>query len=181
MEQWKNIKGYDGKYQVSDLGRVRSLKFGKERVLVGCKQKYGYLLVNLCKDGKVKTCLLHRLVAEAFIPNPYGLTEVNHKDEDKTNNAVSNLEWCTHKYNINYGTCIERRAKALTNYPSTSKVVYQYTKDGTLVRSYPSVMEAERRTGYDQGYITDCCNGKHKQAYGFIWSYALIVVKGKLF
>ncbi|MBQ5900688.1 MAG: HNH endonuclease [Clostridia bacterium] len=181
MEQWKNIKGYEGFYQVSDLGRVKSLKYGKERVLVGIKDTHGYLMVRLCKDSKAKTCKVHRLVADAFIPNPNNLPQVNHKDENKGNNVVTNLEWCDAGYNTNYGTRNERSAKARTNHPNKSKPVYQYTMDGTLIKSYPSTMEVERQTGYGNSKISECCLGKHKQAYGFIWSYALIVVKGKLF
>lgn len=174
-EVWKDIKGYEGLYQVSDLGRVRSLKFGKERLLVGRKNTYGYLQVKLCKDGKMKSCLVHRLVAQAFIPNPNGLQEVNHKDECKTNNVVTNLEWCEHKYNMNYGTGHERSAKA------KSKAVYQYTLNGSLVKLYPSVNEAERITGYNNGNIVNCCNGKYKQAYGYLWSYTPLIPKGQLF
>lgn len=170
-EIWKDIKGYEGIYQVSDLGRVRSLKFGKERILVGRKDSDGYLRVGLCKDGKEKTCRVHRLVAEAFIPNPDGLPQVNHKDERKSNNVASNLEWCDCKYNINYGMRTER----------ISKTVYQYTLDSSLVGSYPSVREAGRRTGYSKSHISDCCRGERKQAYGFVWSYTLSIPKGRLF
>lgn len=167
-EIWKDIKGFES-YQVSNLGRVKSLNYnktGKEQILTtNGKDKCGYLHVVLCKKGKHKDCFVHRLVADAFIPNPNNLPCVNHKDECKTNNVVTNLEWCTHKYNTNYGTRNERSAKA------RSKPVYQYTKDGTLVRSYPSIMEVERQTGYYRGPICNCCNGKNKTAYGYVWSY----------
>lgn len=178
MENWKDIKGFEGLYQVSDLGRVKSLNYmrtGTERVLVGNKGKNGYLIVNLCKDGKQKSRLVHRLVATAFIPNSDGLPQVNHKDECKTSNAVTNLEWCDGKYNTNYGTGIERRAKA------KSKAIYQYTLGGSLVRSYPSLTEAGHRTGYGYGNISACCLGKLKQAYGYLWSYTLFIPKGRLF
>lgn len=178
MEQWRDIEGYEGLYQVSDWGRVKSLNYlhtGVERLLVGIKNKDGYLRVCLWKDGKRKWCKVHRLVTQAFIPNPYGLPQVNHKDENPANNVVSNLEWCDCKYNINYGTHNERIAKAL------SKPVYQYTKDGSLVRSYPSVREAERRTGYRNSTISECCNGKQKSAYGYLWSYNLFAPRGRLF
>lgn len=173
-EIWKDIKGYEGLYQVSDLGRVRSLKFGKVRVLSARKNSVGYLSVVLCKDGK-KSCLIHRLVAQAFLPNPDGYGEVNHKDENPLNNVVNNIEFCDHKYNMNYGTGHERSAKA------RSKTVYQYTLDRSLVRSYPSTIEVERRTGYAQGNISACCNGKFKTMYGFIWSYTQFIPKGRLF
>lgn len=181
MENWKDIKGYEGMYQVSDCGRVKGLRFGKERLLVGIKNKDGYLQVNLYKDGKQKTCSVHRLVARAFLPNPNGLPCVNHRDECKTSNVVTNLEWCSHKYNTNYGTVVERIAKALTNHPNKSKPVFQYTLDGSLVKSYPSTKEVQRRTGYYQGNISACCRGEHKSAYGFVWSYNLVVPRGRLF
>jgi hypothetical protein len=175
MEHWKDIEGYEGRYQVSDLGRVKSLYKGKERVMSAGKHKMGYLLVTLFNGCKRKTYTIHRLVADAFIPNPNNLPQINHKDECKTNNAVSNLEWCDAKYNNNYGTHKERHTKAL------SKPVYQYTMEGSLVRSYPSTREAERHTGYSNQLISSCCRGKYKQAYGYIWSYALLNVKGKFF
>ena len=180
-EIWRDIKGYEGLYQVSNLGRVRSLKFDKERVLSAGNCKRGYLLVVLCKDGKPKPYKVHRLVAQAFIPNPDNLPQVNHKDENPTNNVVSNLEWCDSKYNNNYGTHTERSAKARKNHPNQSKPVFQYTKDGTLVKSYPSASEVMRQTGYAQGNISACCLGKLPNTYGFIWSYDLLVPRGKLF
>lgn len=170
-EVWRDIIGYEGLYQVSDCGRVKSFYNGKERLLSAGKDKDGYLQVKLYKDGKMKSCYVHRLVAQAFIPNPNGLSQVNHKDEIKTNNFETNLEWCSCKYNTNYGTRNERMSKA----------VYQYTLDGSLVKLYPSVREAERKTGYNRGYISACCLGKVNQAYGFIWSYTPLIPKGKLF
>lgn len=172
-EIWRDIKGFEGKYQVSDLGRVKSLNYnhtGKERILAGIKNTNGYLYVDLYKGRKMRRAV-HRLVAEVFLLNPEGLSQVNHKDECKTNNVVSNLEWCDSKYNNNFGTRNERVAKAKRNDPNQSKPVYQYAKDGSLVRSYPSGMEAERQTGYKQSAISACCNGKYKQSYGYIWSY----------
>lgn len=110
QEQWKDIFGYDGMYQVSDLGRVRSLKYGKVRVLRTEKNKDGYLLVGLCKDGKIKHFYVHRLVAQAFIPNDNIFnTEINHINEDKEDNKVSNLEWCDRSYNLRYNDLNYRR------------------------------------------------------------------------
>lgn len=114
-EFWKDIKGYEGFYQVSNLGRVKSLAkyqkgnggsifWRKETILKPANSGRGYLMVVLIKNKKRKSYILHRLVADAFIPNPYNLPQVNHKDENKTNNVVSNLEWCDNKYNSNYGT-----------------------------------------------------------------------------
>lgn len=171
MENWKDIKGYEGRYQVSDLGRVKSLNYnktGKERIKKAAKGSCGYVIVTLSNGGKLKGFLVHRLVAEAFLPNPDRLPQVNHKDEDKTNNAVSNLEWCDRKYNINYGTGTERMKV------SKGKTVYQYTMDGTLVCVYPSAKEAGRQTGYAQTHISACCRGKQNCYKGFIWSCTLI-------
>lgn len=101
MEMWKPISGYEGLYEVSNFGRVKSLKFGKEKILTPGNYK-GYLSVQLCKDGKRKMMRVHRLVAEAFIPNPNKLETVNHKDEDKTNNSANNLEWMSSVDNVAY-------------------------------------------------------------------------------
>lgn len=163
-EIFKDIKDYEGLYQVSDHGRVRSLNYNhteETRVLKHQLDKDGYECLKLSKNGKHKTCKVHRLVAEAFIPNPDGLPQVNHIDEDKTNNCVWNLEWCDCNYNINYGTGVERR----------SRRVYQYTKSGSFIRSYASTREAERQTGIANPHISACCNGKRKSTYGYRWSF----------
>lgn len=168
-ELWRDIKGFEGLYEVSNLGRVRSLKDnnGQARILVLKVQKHrcGYQLVFLRKDGKLKGFVVHRLVAEAFIPNPDGLPEVNHIDEDKTNNRVDNLEWCTRKYNMNYGTCMERIME------KRGKRVYQYTKSGAFIRSYPSIHEAERQTGIWVTNISACCLGRLNSTGGYAWSF----------
>lgn len=124
IEEWRDIEGYEGLYQVSNLGRVKSLArtaidrrgiphYVNERILKQAFDKDGYCLVGLHKDRKIKSGKVHRLVASAFIDNPHNLPEVNHKDENKSNNNVENLEWCTPKYNINYGTCLDRIAKTI--------------------------------------------------------------------
>lgn len=113
-EEWRDIDGYEDLYQVSNMGRVLSLKFNHTEnnpKILKPIELLGYLVVNLYKDGKMKSFKIHRLVAKAFIPNPDNLPEVNHKDENKFNNVVDNLEWCTTKYNINYGTAISRSSK----------------------------------------------------------------------
>ena len=112
-EIWKPIEGYEGLYEVSNLGRVRSLdrfyyRLHKGKVLSPTKDRYGYLTVTLNCNGKSKTIKIHRLVAQAFLPNPDNLPQVNHKDEVKSNNCVDNLEWCSAKYNVNFGTRQER-------------------------------------------------------------------------
>lgn len=109
-EKWKDIFGYDGAHQVSDLGRVRSLKFGRVKVLRAYKNRYGYLKVFLSKDGKRRNIYVHRLVASAFIENDNIFnTEVNHIDECKQNNRVSNLEYCDRSYNVTYNGLRYRR------------------------------------------------------------------------
>ena len=164
-EIWCPIKGYEGFYGVSDKGRVRSLKSGKERILKPGSDKDGYLQVGLYKNGEKKMCKVHRLVAQTFIPNPDNLPQVNHKDEDKENNSVHNLEWCSSKYNANFGT----RTKKISI--KISKPVLQYTKSGEFVREWKSTRAVERNLGYFHSYISNCCNGIHKSAYGYIWKF----------
>lgn len=179
-EYWKPVVGYEGLYMVSNWGRVKSLdrwvksrngsvRFYKGRILKPITGSNGYLFVNLCKDGKVKVFTVHRLVAEAFLPNPHNYPCVNHKDENKQNNNVSNLEWCTAQYNNTYGTRNERAAEKTTN-GKLSKTVLQYTLDGELIREWPSTMECERN-GYQNTGISQCCLGKQKTHKGFIWRY----------
>ena len=167
-EIWKDIDGYEGLYQVSNLGRVKSLNYlhtGKERNLKPGTDGSGYRFVGLYKNGKTRLFYIHRLVAKAFIPNPDGKLEVNHKDENKTNNCVDNLEWMTRQENNNYGTRNERVSKSL------SKSVFQYSLDGEFIRKWPSTIQIERDLGFSIGNISQCCNGKLKSAYGYIWKF----------
>ena len=153
---------------------MKSLWFGKEKILKPAADGGGYLYVSLHKDNKAKNHKVHRLVANAFIENPEGLNEVNHKDEDKTNNTVDNLEWCSHKENCNYGTRNHRVAEA------NSIPIDMLTKDGEFIRQFPSAMEAKRylRTnGFPKAsvsHIIECCKGRehYNTAYGFKWRYA---------
>lgn len=171
-EIWRDIEGYEGKYQVSNLGNVKSLNYrytGKEGVLKAIKDCNGYLYVNLYKNRNHKKYIIHRLVASAFIENPNCYPEVNHKDEVKTNNRVENLEWCDRKYNVNYGTFQERKAKAVSK--ALSKKVYQYTIAGELVKVWDSTVSAEREQKYNNQHISACCLGKLKTHKGFIWRY----------
>lgn len=167
MENWKPIAGYEGIYEVSDQGRVKSLKFGKEMILKPIKETGGYLRVNLFKEGNRKQTNIHRLVAEAFIPNPNNLETVNHKDEVKTNNVVSNLEWMSQRDNNNYGTRNKRAAE------SHSKQVQMFDKKtGEVLATFPSTGEAARVTGIAHQNISECCNVKLKSAGGYVWRYA---------
>lgn len=156
-EEYRDIKGYEGLYQVSNLGNVKSLKFGKEKILIPTKKSCGYLIVGLFKQGKRKFCLVHRLVAEAFIENTNKLPQVNHKDENKTNNQFTNLEWCDNKYNINYGTRTEKTTKQV-----------MCVETGVV---YPSAKEVERQLGFAQSNISNACNGKIKTCGGYTWKY----------
>lgn len=184
MEIWKDIEGYENLYQVSNYGRVRSvdryvnyLRGGKRlmkgKIIKQTSTTLGYKQVKLCKDGKSKNNLIHRLVAESFIPNQYNLPEVNHIDENKSNNRVDNLEWVTHRYNVNYGTAQQRRVEKQKgkqlNRKDQSKPVLQYTFDGEFVAEYPSIHEAKRQTGITN--ISFCCSCKRKSAGGYIWKY----------
>ncbi len=180
-EIWKDIEGYEGLYQISNLGRVKRLdryvkgRWGNYYLLNGKlikerKTKDGYLRVGLQTGKKQKMFAIHRLVAKAFIPNPDNLPQVNHKDENKENNCVDNLEWCTAKYNINYGNCIEYRSKKRIN-GKNSKTVYQYSIDGQFIKEWPSTREIQRSLGFAKSNIVTCCNGKIKTAYGYKWSY----------
>ena len=176
-EIWKDIKDYEGLYQVSNWGRVKSLNYrhtGKEMVLQLNKTKYGYLLVCLYKDGKSRWFSVHRLVASTFLENPDNLPCVNHKDEDKTNNFAGtpendytdgNLEYCTTAYNNSFGTRPKRAAE------HKCKPVLQYTKTGDFIREWKSIIEVKRELGYGNGNISNCCLKKLKSAYGYIWKF----------
>lgn len=193
-EIWKDIKDFEGLYQISNLGRVKSLNYnrtGKEKILSLLDNGSGYFKVCLCSNGKVKQLYVHRLVAEAFIPNPNNLPEVNHKSEIKSQNNVENLEWCTAKYNMNYGTARERtvekckgkkRSEEIRNKLSEShkgkyntkcsKPVLQINKStNEIIKEFPSTKEVQRQFGFSQSCISACCNGKRKTHKGFIWRY----------
>lgn len=164
-EIWKPVVGYENLYEVSNFARVKSLKFGKERILKPGTNRYGYLHVNLYKNNKRKDFLVHRLVAEAFIPNPDNLPLVNHKDENPSNNFSTNLEWCTNEYNLNYGTAQQRKSHKL------SKPVCQYTLDNELIKIWSSLTECKNKEGFNIGHIYECCRGIRKTHKGFKWSY----------
>lgn len=170
-EYWTDIKDFEGLYQVSNLGRVKSLgndKTRKEKILKPKINSNGYCAVDLCNRGiYIKyNVLVHRLVAQAFIPNPDNLPVINHKDECKTNNHISNLEWCTQKYNAHYSRIWEKTGRF-------SKPVLQFTKSGDFVAEYESASEAQRQTGIKQQNISSCCLKKpyFHSAGGYIWKY----------
>lgn len=172
---WKAVTGYECFYEVSTHGRVRSLErfdnnnhLVKERILKQRKTNTGYLQITLYKNGKLQRYLVHRLVAETFLGKcPKGY-QVNHIDENKTNNRIDNLEYVTPKENTNYGTCIKRRAEKLRNHPSKSTPVICLDTG----EKYASTMEAERQTGVGHGNISNVCNGMSKTAGGYRWKFA---------
>ena len=184
-EIWKDIEGFEGRYQVSSCGRVKSLShfqsFGNqgmriipERLLKYGNRANGYMMVVLCKDNIRKSCNVHRLVAQAFIPNPNNLPQVNHIDENKHNNNVDNLEWVTSKENINHGTSLKRRSESQRYTQKSKKAVYQYDLNNNLIAIYVSIREAERANGYEHtGGISHCCNNRKgfKTFKGYKWSY----------
>ena len=165
-EIWKDVAGYEGFYQVSNKGNVRSVarkdsigrKCGGRMLKLGYDGK-GYRQLSLYKNGKAKTKSVHRIVAEAFIPNPKGFLEINHKDENKSNNEFTNLEWCIHKYNVNYGTRNERMAQA-----QSKKVRAVNAKTGEVV-TFKSTREAERK-GYRSSNVSMACRGVYKDNTG---------------
>lgn len=175
LEVWKDIRDYEGLYQGSNWGRVKSLdrwvkdtngslRFYKGKILKPVTNSRGYFQVGLCKNGKVKFHLVHRLVAEAFLDNPDNLPCVNHKDENKQNNNVENLEFCDCKYNINYGTARQRMVE------KQSKKVLQYDLEGNFIREWKSTRECERN-GFIQQAVAACCQGKRKTHKDSIWRY----------
>ena len=156
----KDIKGYEGLYAITTEGDVWSYK--SKRFLKPVADCKGYLFVRLCKDGKVKSYRLHRLVAEAYLPNPDNLPQINHRDENKTNNCLQNLEWCDASYNTNYGT----RNEKVSN--SKKIPILQYDLDGNLIREWPSATDVGKEVN---GNICNCLKGRYKSAYGYIWKY----------
>lgn len=183
-EVWKDIKGYEGYYQVSNLGRVKSLvrivyddkgnkHVNTEKILSQSDDCHGYYKVSLCKDGKSKTMKVHRLVAFAFLENENNFNCVNHKDENKKNNNVNNLEFCTHRYNCNYGTAIEKRNLSRNNKEIAKgfcKKVYQYNAKDELIKIWDSSIST-KEFGFIPSCVSACCRGRIKTHRGFKWSY----------
>ena len=197
-EIWKDIEGYKGYYMVSNLGRVKSV----ERTVLdnrGCYRTIpgkilkpsnngkGYLFVTLRKDCRSKWYYVHQLVAQAFLENPLGYKELNHKNEEKSDNNVNNLEWCSRSYNLSYNGRAKKAGKKAGKKVSEklrgrklseehikkmSKQVIGINKASGLVVKYSSTKEAERMTGIHHSNISACCKGKYKSAGGFVWYYA---------
>lgn len=175
IEIWKDVVGYESTHQISNLGRVRvkeriihtstGNRIYKSKLLNPQTTNGNYKFVILIVNNNRKTAYIHRLVAEAFIPNPDNLPCVNHKDEDKNNNEVSNLEWCTVAYNNSYGTRLDRVSKAM------SKPILQYTLKDEFIREWSSTKEAAKSIGCGRENINSCLIGRTKTASGFKWRY----------
>ena len=184
QEEWRDIRGYEGLYQVSNLGRVKSLKdrYGnyREKILTPGNNR-GYLQVNLYKDGKRKTYRVHKLVAEVFIDNSNDYKEINHKDEDKTNNRVENLEWCDRKYNANYGTINKRISEKQRGKIISEKTKKKMSKNHadfsgskhpesrkvlciTTGKKFDCIKEAGEYYSINKSNISRCCRDKVKSA-----------------
>lgn len=180
-EIWKDIPGYEGLYQASNLGKIKSLKKEKwnrftyisspERILSQSNSR-GYSIVILTKGKKRKTIGTHRLVAQTFIPNPNNYPQVNHKDGNKQNNNVTNLEWCTASYNIKHAfdNGLKKPKKGKENV--CSKSICQYDKNMNLIKIWGSMKEAEREIGVDHSTILRCAKKRQKTAGGYVWRYA---------
>lgn len=165
MIEWKPIPEYEDVYEVSNTGQVRSLYrryYNEVRILKQSTNNKGYKLVCLCRKGKQKSLLVHRLVATAFIPNPDNLPCVNHKDQNKQNNNASNLEWCSYYENNVYGDRLTRSA-------AKRSIPVRCVETGIV---YPSAYAAQRITGFQQSKICDCCRGNRNVTGGFHWEYA---------
>lgn len=172
-EIWKPVRNYECLYEVSNMGRVKSLNYrktGKEGIMKATKDSHGYLQVHLSKDGKVKNCYVHRLVATVFCENPEGYTEVNHINEIKSDNRAENLEYCSRSYNNTYNGRAKKVGKKAAE--KTSKPVFSVGKKSGLIMWWQSAREAERCTGISSGNIIKCCKGKLKSAGGFYWIYS---------
>jgi len=175
QEVWKDVEGYEDIYQVSNIGNVKSKRFWtgskyiyRDKILKPSKSSSGYLQVIFSKNGKTKSKFIHKLVASAFLENKNNYKEVNHKDENKENNNINNLEWCNHKYNMNYGNIKEKLAK------KKEKRVAKYDKDGNLISIYNSIKEASIKNNVQSNAVVACC--KYKKGYktcgGYIWKYS---------
>ena len=171
-EEWKDIEGFEGKYQVSNFGRVKSLNYnrcGYSRLLVPKINNYGYEWVELFANGKGVCRQVHRLVAMAFIPNPNEYPVINHRDENIRNNRADNLEWCDQRYNTRYSLNLHQKERSTRKH---KRPIAQIDKDGNIVKIWDYSRQVEKEGNMSQWSILQCCNGKRKTAYGYTWHYA---------
>ena len=172
MKYGNPLKTTNGLYEVSNLGKVKSLNYnrkGIEKELSSGKGKENYLYVTLFKEGKAKRKYIHRLVAEAFIINNKKLPCVNHINGNKSNNNINNLEWCSYKDNIKHAYRLGLY-KIGKNHPRNKKVL-QYDLNGNFIKEWEGVSYLCKNKNYSQGNISACCRNERKNAYGFIWKY----------
>lgn len=177
---FKEIEGYP-LYLIGSDGSVYSKK--SNRFLKPVLQHTGYKHIELRNENGPKQFSVHRLVAKAFIPNPNNYPVVNHIDQNRVNNAVTNLEWCTYEYNSNHADCQKRKRNRINYYSEkqlrsranmknrNGKMVFQYSKEGEYIRSFPSTMEVYRETGINPSHVGECARGKRKAAGGYLWSF----------
>lgn len=171
MEIWKDIKDFNN-YEINNYGVIRIKK--NKKILKYYEDKDKYYTINLWGHGKSKHFRVSRLVAQTFIPNPNNLPVVNHKDENKQNNCVENLEWCTVAYNNAYGTKGQRSGKKQKNklrYTKANKKVAQFDLKGDFIEKYKSIMTVAKKLNKDGTHIVDVCKGRRKTAYGYKWRY----------
>lgn len=178
-EIWEPVRDYEGLYEVSNLGRVKSLSkfhctsknhsslgyWSKEKILKSIVGVQDYLYVNLYKNKKNNFKRIHILVAQAFIKNPNKFPMVNHKDENVMNNVVSNLEWCDNKYNLNYGTAQERKAQ------KHNKPILQFDLNGNFIKEYESITQASKELNIKLDYISACCLGRRRKTKGYVFKF----------
>lgn len=180
QEIWKDIPGYEGLYKASNFGNIKSLKriakkeykgnrIVKEKIMLGTKNNDGYLKVHFKNNEKCidKGLFIHRLVAQTFIPNPDNLPQINHKDGNKLNNSIDNLEWCTNLYNQQHAW----KNKLHTSHKGICKKIKQFTLDNLFIKEYESLTEASNKNNISIGNISLVLNKKRKSAGGFIWTY----------
>lgn len=180
-EEWRDIEGYEGIYQISNYGRVKAVdrlindSYGriwlrKGQIRSTHIDRFGYEKVILCKNNTQKHFFIHRLVAMAFVSNPDNFPLINHIDEDKLNNRVENLEWCTPRYNSNYGSR-NKKLSAKLKLIKTGKPIAQYSLNGILLRIYKNAEEAARQNSFWRTNISACCRGVKKTAHGYKWKF----------
>ena len=176
-EIWKDIKGYEFRYQISNVGRIKSLRryvynhFSKEKILTPVLTKKGYLQIRLSDGKRFKGYKIHRLVAQAFIPNPDNKPQVNHIDGNKLNNKVDNLEWCTGKENMIHAAKNKLLKDVSGNKNPNCKKINQFDLDGNFIKEWDSIYDITNAFKIDRHIITKCCTFKCKSACGYIWRY----------
>lgn len=178
-EEWKDIKDFEGLYQVSNYGRIKSLmKISKTNgriyptIILKCHvNTKKYLDVDLCKNGKSKRYRIHRLVANSFLHNENDYPQVNHIDGNKSNNTLSNLEWCDNSMNQKHAFLNNLNHRGKYGYSPKSKRVYQYDSEHNFIREWDSIIRISHTLGYSDSFISQCCKRKYKRAYGYVWRY----------